>query len=309
MSYLYPGKLIYHPDRLIDRRPVTADIFLTNFCNQECEYCRYKHGTGHMAPVIFERVITVLKAAGIKAINLTGGGEPLLHPEIGQITEILHQAELPYGINTNLTKLPPENARPVWIKVSLDAASGKEYERTRGRDQYGLVLNNIARAKKIFKDTTIGAQCMINDGPEQIENFYLAHRDRGLDYLHYAPVEARHRYYKPELHYAILKEIEAAGQESALNTTQPEKWQFDYDAGGLPCDAYWAVATIDHQGQLLYCCHKPEEKIGPISPEALKRRHTWQTDPATCETPCRLYYYNQFLRTLARTRTSHSEFL
>ena len=37
------GKILSHIDRVVgDHRPITADIFLDNYCNNDCSYCTYK---------------------------------------------------------------------------------------------------------------------------------------------------------------------------------------------------------------------------------------------------------------------------
>ena len=36
-------KMLSHIGRIVcDRSPITADIFLTNYCNNACPYCTYK---------------------------------------------------------------------------------------------------------------------------------------------------------------------------------------------------------------------------------------------------------------------------
>lgn len=36
-------KMLSHLDRIVgDRRPITADVFLTNYCNNSCPYCTYR---------------------------------------------------------------------------------------------------------------------------------------------------------------------------------------------------------------------------------------------------------------------------
>ena len=36
-------KMLHHIDRVLhDNRPITADIFLNNYCNNNCPYCTYK---------------------------------------------------------------------------------------------------------------------------------------------------------------------------------------------------------------------------------------------------------------------------
>ena len=43
MENIAGDKMFDHVERALnDRRPITADIFLTNYCNNKCPYCTYR---------------------------------------------------------------------------------------------------------------------------------------------------------------------------------------------------------------------------------------------------------------------------
>ena len=43
MPNIAGNKMLKHLDRITGKRlPITADIFLTNYCNNNCPYCTYK---------------------------------------------------------------------------------------------------------------------------------------------------------------------------------------------------------------------------------------------------------------------------
>ena len=43
MENIAGDKMFAHVERALnDRRPITADIFLTNYCNNKCPYCTYR---------------------------------------------------------------------------------------------------------------------------------------------------------------------------------------------------------------------------------------------------------------------------
>lgn len=76
------SKILGYMDRILfDNRPITADIFLTNYCNNNCPYCTYKRWQlpKDSKSVLFDDFVTYanrLKELGVLGFILTGGGEP-----------------------------------------------------------------------------------------------------------------------------------------------------------------------------------------------------------------------------------------
>lgn len=75
-------KMLSHIDRIVgDNRPITADVFLTNYCNNSCPYCTYRRwnledGAYSMGYDEFVLYAERLLSFGVQGIILTGGGEP-----------------------------------------------------------------------------------------------------------------------------------------------------------------------------------------------------------------------------------------
>lgn len=125
MGYITSNKLIHHMDRVKgDRRPITAEFFLTNFCNHRCDYCRFHHGKGHINFEQFKMYAERLIELGVQGFILTGGGEPVLNPDFDKITNWLDENELDYGINTNFSKF--KKIKPRYLKISIDASNGEQ---------------------------------------------------------------------------------------------------------------------------------------------------------------------------------------
>ena len=86
-------KMLSHIDRIVgEKKPITADIFLTNYCNNRCPYCtygRWELDTGARA-MRYEDFITYAKrlaAMGVQGFILTGGGEPTINPDFEKIAD------------------------------------------------------------------------------------------------------------------------------------------------------------------------------------------------------------------------------
>ena len=89
------NKLIYNMENVRRGLPITADIFLTNYCNNRCGYCAYgrwkelQTEPRYMRAADFEKYMYRLLDLGVKGMILTGGGEPTVNPDFTQIVKTL----------------------------------------------------------------------------------------------------------------------------------------------------------------------------------------------------------------------------
>jgi MoaA/NifB/PqqE/SkfB family radical SAM enzyme len=97
--------------------------------------------------------------AGVKAVILIGGGEPLSHPKIGDVMRILGTAGVQIGITTNGTfisrHLDVIAEYASWTRVSMDAGSDNTFRVLRpsagGKSKFAQIVENmraLARVKK-----------------------------------------------------------------------------------------------------------------------------------------------------------------
>jgi SynChlorMet cassette radical SAM/SPASM protein ScmF len=122
-------------------------LYLTEGCNLACRHCwlapPFDPGA-EKAPVLrlglLERAIDEARPLGLSGVKLTGG-EPLLHPRIGEILDVIEREELSLTIETNGTLLTPGLARRLGaiaaprrphVSVSLDGVDAATHEAVRG---------------------------------------------------------------------------------------------------------------------------------------------------------------------------------
>ncbi|KKL64314.1 hypothetical protein LCGC14_2166230, partial [marine sediment metagenome] len=88
----FPAKLL-HQKVIKDGKiiPIHPQIYITNRCNLNCSFCSCsdRQKTLEMKFDEVKEVIDILEDAGAKAITISGGGEPLLHPEINKIIDYI----------------------------------------------------------------------------------------------------------------------------------------------------------------------------------------------------------------------------
>ena len=147
MQNIAGNKMLAHVGRIVgEHKPITADIFLNNFCNNRCPYCTYGRweldpGARAMSFEDFRKYATRLQEMGVEGFILTGGGEPTLAPDFDRITDWMDKRGLHYGINTNFNVL--KMPKPDYLKVSLDGWDEDSYEQRRGVRKYADVVKNI----------------------------------------------------------------------------------------------------------------------------------------------------------------------
>lgn len=296
-------------DRVIDdQRPITAELFLTNFCNHRCDYCRFHHGKGYITFEDFQRYAERLLELGVKGFILTGGGEPILNPDFDKITEWLEKWGLEYGINTNFSTF--KKIKPTYLKVSIDAVSPEQYQEFRGvlPKKFDEVRENIRKYREWQKseghNTTLGIQSLVRE-KGHARKFYEAHKDLDVDYMVFRPFEGVQPSYSPELFKDIYQEIKELCEKDE-KVLMNYKWNM-MTKQFKSCLADWTVMTVNWNGAVQYCCHKPQEVVGHIMmPDILERKRKFKTDMKTCETPCRLSGSNSFLESVQGAGEHHA---
>ena len=65
--------------------PINIEIFPTNLCNLRCDFCAYQQNDKIQLPTnIFQQLVDDILTSPIKSVTFSGGGEPLLYPNISQ---------------------------------------------------------------------------------------------------------------------------------------------------------------------------------------------------------------------------------
>jgi MoaA/NifB/PqqE/SkfB family radical SAM enzyme len=133
--------------------PIVVELDPTSFCDLACEGCislpllRSGRFTGPRLQELAEEIAS----AGVLAVILIGGGEPLLHPSIASTIRSLAEAGLDVGLTTNGTQIDRHidaiSDFVTWTRVSVDAGSEAVYRTVRpsrhGRNEFTHVIDNM----------------------------------------------------------------------------------------------------------------------------------------------------------------------
>ena len=184
------------------RYPVHVKFDLTGACNLRCIFCSGVKMQASLSPqripwVILKTLLPDLAENGCKAVTFTGGGEPLLYPEIEECLELTHQLGLVYGLTTNAAlplspRLKASMKEASWIRISVNAGSAQTYQvvnnpRHQGKKVYQLVLHNLEKLRRMCSPSTrLGCSFLIEaHNWREILSFAQQIKAIGLDYIQY----------------------------------------------------------------------------------------------------------------------------
>ena len=169
-------RLLQHPERFrnvllgreLDIVPVTVQFWPSLSCDARCPTCPYRLTDARdeadedeslhlMSMDLFRQLISSMSRAGVKSVFLTGGGEPLLHPQLVTMAEELRAVGLEWGLFTNGITLSTElaeallRANPGFFRVSLDAGNPALYRKIYAAhpETFDVVKSNVIAAGKV----------------------------------------------------------------------------------------------------------------------------------------------------------------
>lgn len=83
--------------------PYHIQLYPTNNCNMNCPFCSCSE-VDRKQQLTLEQIIELIdeaKELGTKAVTISGGGEPLIHPEIEDIVKYIHNSGMEIGLVSN----------------------------------------------------------------------------------------------------------------------------------------------------------------------------------------------------------------
>jgi MoaA/NifB/PqqE/SkfB family radical SAM enzyme len=103
---------------------ISTHISPEGFCNLNCSYCSVKQRKTNwrIQLDVIKDYVEKLMTRGLKAVILTGGGEPTMYPQINELIQWLHSKNLKIALITNGTKteLIEDWTKFSWVRVSLN---------------------------------------------------------------------------------------------------------------------------------------------------------------------------------------------
>lgn len=152
------------------KAPFVVELDPTSRCNLACPDCI----SGELLnkdEIPSDRLLQLTDEminVGVRAVILIGGGEPMMHPSIGEVIRRLGEAGVKIGITTNglfLKKHLEVTAEYAsWVRVSMDAGTSQTFARVRpskvGKSLFDTAIRNMEEFAK-HKRGKLGYSFMI----------------------------------------------------------------------------------------------------------------------------------------------------
>lgn len=183
-----PYKVVHHIDRLNSIKtegrcvPITIHLAPTTYCNCSCYYCYVKDYNTHKCQLEKEALFSFLEAAadkGVKAVEITGGGEPTVYPHFDETVIKCHELGLDVGLVTNGYHLNPNVLKyATWIRVSIDTFDKEKYRKIRNAN-----LPDLSCIKELSEyGVVVGASCVITESNyDDVFEFVCCAKKLGFD--------------------------------------------------------------------------------------------------------------------------------
>jgi MoaA/NifB/PqqE/SkfB family radical SAM enzyme len=165
-------KLIYHIPRVYDWLkgrniyPLYMEISPVGSCNHRCVFCAYDFIGYPNRKLDRDRLLAFIdevKEAGIKSLLYAGEGEPLLHPDIGDIIAHSKNSGVDVGLFTNGQLLKEELAGAIlpsltFVRFSFNGGTKENYADIHKvkPEIFERVVANIKKASEIKKKESLG---------------------------------------------------------------------------------------------------------------------------------------------------------
>lgn len=230
--------------------PKVLNIETTNVCNLKCPMCPrttlMDRPAVHMEMATFEKIVEEAAIYGVGAVWLHVFGEPILHPNIGEMIRLLkkHDNIKNVGLSSNCNLLTEERSRIILeagldrIILSLDAVDKMTYKRVRG-GAYDKAVRNVKTfletRRQLKAPTTVQISCI---------DMQLNHDEVAAFQEQWAGLlqEGEEVMIKPFTNFGgTITEISAGAQSSTEEL--------------VPCRKLWTAMTILSKGEVVACCY------------------------------------------------------
>ena len=171
--------------------PVNWHVYISNSCPYQCNFCIMKNRIegAKLPKKTLEKLANDARRLEVKLVHISGGGEPLTHPDINSFISHLKEKKIKVAISTNGYFLNRLDEQVDHLRVSFNAGRKSSYERIHGReDSFERVKLNIKEAVKFRKGKDIGmGYVLTHENWREIDNFVQIAEEVGVDFVHIRP--------------------------------------------------------------------------------------------------------------------------
>lgn len=245
------------PENSYGMRPEAVDfpmMLVLSFvypCNAKCPHCPYSNSdirqsyrdAPYMAPELFRKIADESGSHGAM-LRISGGGEPMLHPQATPLLVHAKAAGCRVGLITNGSRFDEENSRALlqaqvdMIELSVDAHGPEEYAVMRKGLDWDTLLINTRRLLRLRRELG-SASRIVASGVNRlgvdiarVEQFWMA--EVGVDYF-------------------IQRKFLTWGENTTLDAATSADPTPYLDTESAPCPFIFERLNIDSRGNVMVC--------------------------------------------------------
>jgi MoaA/NifB/PqqE/SkfB family radical SAM enzyme len=256
-----PQKILRHPMELAllktgGLRPsvLNVEVDFTAHCNARCPSCDFPaHYYHNMDVETFHATLGALVHTwGTRAVVLTGGGEPTIHPAFSRYVRELTEKRLEVGLYTNGIYRPwvLDDLQFAWVYVSLDACTPEQWGVAKGLPErvFQTVLDTIGIVSSL---AVCGVGFLIgDDNSDDIVAMARLANEHGAHYADFRPrwpveIEDWER---------VMRNLHTAERHYGAHVPW-ERWQDaqSWVRGYSTCWASMFLRQVDAEGRVWVC--------------------------------------------------------
>lgn len=207
------------------KAPIHVRIKPTNACNHHCHFCAYKvdhlqlgenmNTKDQIAPEKMREITRDLISMDVKAVTFSGGGEPLLYPDLISTIENFGEAGVKVAAITNGSFLKGEMAEAFlkygsWIRVSMDYFDELSLQRSR-KTRVGEFLNIIDNIKMFCEkesSCTLGVSFIITkENAHKVFEICSLLKSVGVDHVKLSALVVSNDVAENNLYHCEIEEV------------------------------------------------------------------------------------------------------
>jgi MoaA/NifB/PqqE/SkfB family radical SAM enzyme len=220
-------------------------------CNALCPHCPYTNSSirkeyrdaPYMGPALFKKIADESGPHGAY-LRISGGGEPMLHPQATELMVYAKKRRCKIGLITNGSLFDDDNSRALvkagvdMIEFSVDACDEETYKVVRkGLEWKSLIANAermLALRAQLRSNTKIVASCVNQQGVDMaaVEKYWV--EGIGVDYL-------------------IKRKFLTWGVNTTLDGGRSADPSAYLNTDEIPCPFIFERLNIDSRGNVMVC--------------------------------------------------------
>jgi radical SAM protein with 4Fe4S-binding SPASM domain len=266
---------ILHTQERYGLRPEAADfpmMLVLSYvypCNALCPHCPYTHSNirkeyrdaPYMPEATFKKIADESGPHGAY-LRISGGGEPMLHPQAVELLVYAKSRGCKIGLITNGSKFTEENSRALLgagvdlIEFSVDACDPETYAVVRKGLDWNELLANVKMMLRVREELQSSSKIIgsaVNQTGvdiDEVERFWL---DIGLDTL-------------------IKRKFLTWGTNTDLDDSRSADAAAYIDTDEVPCPFIFERLNIDSRGNVMVCGYdiSANTSMGNVNQQSLR---------------------------------------